>query len=257
MSLLILPEPAFNPDPALLTTTQQRALALSNVFLTGWLVQYLAAPDMSEQQHTFRHFAQTDAQRRILTGIFAEYEPSRLSSLAIYGRLEAHHPGLRAMAACIHPEALALEITKHPLWRRRQGLVLRHAIGLLQIERALYTRKARRQQLQDQLQQIQRRLIFFDGDIMNRAILAGLAQIYTDTAGQLRQRLRIQGQMQRLTQPDTIDLIRALLLGGVQAAHLWRELGGRPGDLTWRRRLLRQDLTHLLQLAQQRQLSIS
>lgn len=242
---------SFHPDPARLTLSQQRVLALSVVFQAAWLVQYQAVPDLSEQRLAFGSLDMQAATRELLSAIFRPV-PQPLHSLAAYGRLEWHLPGLRAMQACLDPAALALPITQHPLWRQRQSHILRHAIGLIRVEHELYANKARQQKLQAQLQDMQRKIQFFDGDILHRSVVAGLAQTYLETAGQLRRRIRVQGQMQRLTQAEHIDLIRAQLLGGIFAAHLWREQGGRRLQLIFGRKQLLQDLASLITLAQAR-----
>lgn len=65
-----------------------------------------------------------------------------------------------------------------------------------------------------------------------------IAGIYEDTLSQLRFRIKVTGSAQHLQDRQTADRIRALLLAGIRAAFLWRQLGGRRWKLVLQRRRL-------------------
>jgi len=66
----------------------------------------------------------------------------------------------------------------------------------------------------------------------------GISGIYQDTLSRLRFRIRVTGSAQLLQDPVNADIIRALLLAGIRAAFLWRQLGGRRWSLLLRRKKL-------------------
>ncbi|MFN2327971.1 MAG: high frequency lysogenization protein HflD [Chromatocurvus sp.] len=63
-----------------------------------------------------------------------------------------------------------------------------------------------------------------------------IAGIYGDTLSQLRFRIKVTGSAQHLQDRQTADKVRALLLAGIRAAFLWRQLGGRRWKLVLQRR---------------------
>ena len=68
------------------------------------------------------------------------------------------------------------------------------------------------------------------------SVCHSVAGIYTDTLSQLRFRIKVSGSAQHLQDTQTADRIRALLLAGIRAAFLWRQLGGRRWKLVLQRR---------------------
>lgn len=62
-------------------------------------------------------------------------------------------------------------------------------------------------------------------------VIAKIAALYVDTLGALDFRVQVQGEPQQLQIPLVAAKIRATLLAGVRAAHLWHHLGGRRWHL--------------------------
>lgn len=62
-------------------------------------------------------------------------------------------------------------------------------------------------------------------------IVAKIAALYVDTFGTLRFRVQVKGDPKQLQVPEVAARIRACLLAGVRAAHLWHHLGGRRWHL--------------------------
>lgn len=65
-----------------------------------------------------------------------------------------------------------------------------------------------------------------------------ISGIYQDTLSKLRFRIKVTGSAQHLENSRNADIIRALLLAGIRAAFLWRQLGGRRWKLVLQRRQL-------------------
>ena len=64
--------------------------------------------------------------------------------------------------------------------------------------------------------------------------------IYQDTLSKQRFRIKVTGSAQHLQDTNNADIIRALLLAGIRAAFLWRQLGGRRWTLLLQRKKLLQ-----------------
>ncbi|NQX88861.1 MAG: high frequency lysogenization protein HflD [Halioglobus sp.] len=71
-----------------------------------------------------------------------------------------------------------------------------------------------------------------------RELCHGISGIYQDTLSHLRFRIRVTGSAQLLQDSGNADVIRAVLLAGIRAAFLWRQLGGRRWSLLLRRKKL-------------------
>lgn len=71
---------------------------------------------------------------------------------------------------------------------------------------------------------------------LDPAILAQLADVYRTTLSTLPFRIQVVGRPEVLQQPDKVEWVRALLLGGLRSAFLWRQIGGRPWRLLFQRR---------------------
>lgn len=61
--------------------------------------------------------------------------------------------------------------------------------------------------------------------------IAKVASLYVDTFGTLRYRVQVKGDPNRLPVPAIASRIRASLLAGIRAAHLWHHYGGRRWHL--------------------------
>ena len=66
-------------------------------------------------------------------------------------------------------------------------------------------------------------------------VLAALGRLYSETLSHLRPRVLVQGNPHYLGQPQVVAEVRAVLLGAMRSAVLWRQLGGSLWDLVLRR----------------------
>ncbi|MEE3191683.1 MAG: DUF489 family protein, partial [Pseudomonadota bacterium] len=66
--------------------------------------------------------------------------------------------------------------------------------------------------------------------------IAALADLYKQTLSQLSFRIRVTGNPTYLQNAGTADKVRAILLSGIRAAILWRQVGGRRWQLLFSRR---------------------
>lgn len=72
-----------------------------------------------------------------------------------------------------------------------------------------------------------------------------VAAIYGDTLSTLSFRVKVTGSEQHLRNEANAEIIRALLMAGVRAAFLWRQLGGRRWKLLFQRGELQNAATRL------------
>ncbi len=112
--------------------------------------------------------------------------------------------------------------------------IMRYAVSLLFLERQL-VRNPRllgkvRQGIDAAIQQSEHFAVTHEN------VLARLADTYASTVSQLQPRIMVQGKPEYLNTPTNANRIRALLLAGMRAAVLWRQLGGNRLKLLWTRR---------------------
>mgnify|MGYP002713305761 CR=1 FL=1 len=83
---------------------------------------------------------------------------------------------------------------------------------------------------------------------LNQAVVGKLAQIYSKTISQMQPRVIVAGQPFHLKDPGTTEKIRAVLLAGIRAAVLWRQVGGTQLQLLFKRKAYIEEAKSLLRL---------
>jgi high frequency lysogenization protein len=77
-------------------------------------------------------------------------------------------------------------------------------------------------------------------EVEDPALIANLAHAYSQTISRLSPQILVQGQPELLKDADVANRIRSLLLAGIRAAVLWRQVGGSRLKLLFgRRRIVR------------------
>lgn len=110
----------------------------------------------------------------------------------------------------------------------------RYVVSLIALERKLAKRKEVLHQLSDRIGQIERQLQHFN--LLDEQILANLASIYSDLISPVGPRIQVTGTPLFLQQSIVQHKVRALLLAGIRAAVLWRQLGGSRTQLLFSRK---------------------
>lgn len=121
---------------------------------------------------------------------------------------------------------------------------LRYAMLLLGLERKLARRDDLLQIMGSRLDQIQLQVGHFS--LTHENVIASFGALYQDTISTFPQRIQVQGDMRFLQQASTASKIRALLLTGIRAARLWRQLGGHRWQFLLSRGRLLKELQPLL-----------
>ena len=73
-------------------------------------------------------------------------------------------------------------------------------------------------------------------DLLDEQILANMASIYSDLISPIGPRIQVAGTPLFLQQPLVQHKVRALLLAGIRAAVLWRQLGGSRTQIIFARK---------------------
>lgn len=100
----------------------------------------------------------------------------------------------------------------------------RYIVSLLNLERQLSKKPKQLNLLGDRIDQTNRQLEHFD--IVSDTLLASFASIYSDIISPIGTRIQVAGEPAILKQTGNQHKIRSLLLSGVRAAVLWRQVGG-------------------------------
>jgi high frequency lysogenization protein len=181
-----------------------RVIALSGIYQAASLVQQVAR----------RGLCNADS---IAANIHSLFQIDAESVVDVYGGLGGIEPGLRLT----YQQLSGVE--------SRDDELTRYILGLVQLERKLSRHLERLEEIKHGITRIAQRLVHFPATHSN--ILGALAQIYADNISQLSPRIMVSGEPVYLQNSDNVNKIRALLLSGIRAATLWRQIGGRRRHL--------------------------
>lgn len=117
---------------------------------------------------------------------------------------------------------------------QREVGVAQLAVGILRLERRLARRSGMLGQLRTGIEAIQRQVDHLG--VSHSTVQSRLAGLYAETLSQLTPRIIVHGNPVHLADTRRVEQIRALLLAGVRAAVLWRQVGGNQWRLLLRRR---------------------
>ncbi len=200
---------------------QEQLVALGAVFEAAVLVDRIA-----------RTGQVSEAPLGCLLGSLLVRDPK--DTLAVYGGDDLNlRDGYRALVGALERDPASLQ--REPL---------RYALALLGLERQLDKRGDLLQIMGSRLDQIEQQVGHFG--LVHENVIAACASLYQDTISTFRQRIQVQGDMRHLQQPSNAARIRALLLTGIRAARLWRQLGGHRWQLVFSRAKLLRELYPLL-----------
>jgi high frequency lysogenization protein len=146
---------------------------------------------------------------------------------AIYGGLPGIKLGLDTLAMVLH--------NQHPPEHRD---MVRYMFNLLYLERKFTGDPAMMAVVRSRLEHASFRAEHFAAH--SKDICHSVSGIYQDTLSSLKFRIKVSGNAQHLQNSQTADAIRALLLAGIRATFLWRQLGGRRWKLILQRRAMGQ-----------------
>ncbi|MCP4288905.1 MAG: high frequency lysogenization protein HflD [Gammaproteobacteria bacterium] len=195
---------------------RDRCIALAGVFQAAELASQVA----------HRGMADTEAMEASIHSLF---QLNADSVAAVYNGLPGITTGLRIVAQQLEgANSRTMETT-------------RYVISLLHLERKLHSNGNMQEKIASEINSSNARLAHYP--MLHSNILAGIADLYSETISTLKPRIMVQGDPLHLKNPENINKIRSLLLAGIRSAMLWRQCGGgRLKILIGRKRLLQ--VTH-------------
>jgi high frequency lysogenization protein len=116
--------------------------------------------------------------------------------------------------------------------------LVRYVFAMLYLERKFAADGAMMSVVRSRLEHTSFRADHFASHV--NELCHSVSGIYQDTLSKLKFRIKVTGSTQHLQNPQNADIIRALLLAGIRAAFLWRQLGGRRWKLLLQRKQLLQ-----------------
>lgn len=204
-----------------MTPIQEQLIALGAVFEAAFLVDKIAKSGQI-----------SEAPLGCMLGSLLVRDPK--NTLDVYGGDDLNlRDGYRALVSALERDPSTLQRDS-----------LRYALALLGLERKLAKRDDMLQIMGSRLDQIQQQVQHFG--LVHDNVIAACGGLYQDTLSTFSQRIQVQGDMRHLQQPSNAAKIRALLLTGIRAARLWRQLGGHRWQLVFSRRKLLNELRPLL-----------
>ncbi len=188
---------------------KNRTLALAALYQSAFLVQQIAKHGHADSQ----------AIRTIIYSLFQLEAPS---VLGVYDDLAGLRVGL---------EQLVIQFEGK---QARDMEIVRYVVSLLHLERKLSRLPTHLQAIHDKITIITEELD--DNHLTSMGTLSQLADIYAQHVSNVTPRIMVSGEPVYLQNPDKASSIRALLLGGIRNAMLWRQLGGTRKQLILGRR---------------------
>jgi high frequency lysogenization protein len=120
----------------------------------------------------------------------------------------------------------------------------RYLLSLIYLQKKLLHSPKIQTIINERLSQTQKQVDYFSLD--HPTVIGNLADIYLTTLSTFKFRILISGNQRVINVPENINKVRALLLAGVRAAVLWRQVGGSRLQLLFSRTKLKNAAQNLL-----------
>lgn len=180
-------------------TVQDRLIALGAIYQASLCVRRIATKGTVD----------TELMEPCIHSLFQKDAPTPAE---VFGPPGALAPGVRELANQLSGKtARDLEFT-------------RYLLALLKLESVLNRRPDLVERIAQGIEEARAKLDHFP--LLHPNLLAHLAELYSQTVSQLQPRILVRGDPAYLQNPDNQNRIRALLLAGIRAAWLWRQMGG-------------------------------
>ncbi|MBU6950735.1 MULTISPECIES: high frequency lysogenization protein HflD [unclassified Hahella] len=193
---------------------ENQVIALAGVFQSAALVDQLA------KQGTVAPTSYECSLKSLL-------KVDATSTLDVYGDIYGVQLGLKELIAVLERKQ-----------DRKKVDVVRYALTLLYLEGKVNKRGDMLDVMSQRIAQITTQTLHFDPTHTN--IISAFASLYSDTISTFPQRIQVTGDPRFLRVDENADKIRALLLAGIRAAVLWRQVGGRRWKLFFMRKKILQ-----------------
>jgi len=126
--------------------------------------------------------------------------------------------------------------------------LMTYAAGLIALEKKLGKNNTMLTNIGDGMERIKKQSEYF-GSVTHESVIGGIADLYGSTISTLKPSIIVRGKPEHLKQSTNTNRVRALLLAGIRAAHLWHKHGGGHLRLLIGRKKLHQETVELLKEA--------
>ena len=136
--------------------------------------------------------------------------------------------------------SLGRSVTRKALSKDRSSVnpdTLRYALSLVHLESKLTKTPQMLSTIGQQISQIEQKKAHYDS-LLHENIIAAISGMYQETLSTLPFRIQVQGDSRFLQQPHIANQVRTILMSGIRAAMLWRQLGGKRWHLIFKRKAL-------------------
>ncbi len=189
---------------------QDRTMAFAGICQAAYLVQKVARDGSCDEA----------SLRESLQSILVT-NPTQ--PLEVFGSHLAIRDGYRALVEQLGADG-----------SQKNAELTRYVVSLIALERKLAKRKDILNMLGERISQIGRQQQHFD--LLDEQTLANMASIYSDLISPIGPRIQVAGTPLFLQQPLVQHKVRALLLAGIRAVVLWRQLGGSRTQIIFARK---------------------
>jgi high frequency lysogenization protein len=202
---------------------RDRCTALAGIFQAARLVQQTSRAEK-------RDAAATTAS------IYSIFNTDPETVADVYGNPAALRVGLEALKNQLDNNA-----------GRRDMELTGYVITLMHLERKLSRRPDLMNTISTGIDRLKAQTEGHDPE--QATIIAGLADIYRETASTLQPRIMVKGDESVLSNSSSQNMIRALLLAGIRATVLWSQCGGSRIKLIFQRKALLEYCSRMLEAA--------
>ena len=203
-----------------MTKTQQQIIALAGLFQAMDAVESIA-----QTGHCDNEIIETALKSIFIT--------NPATTLEVFDTLQSVELGLKQVKMLLGKRGTDKKLN-----------AVRYALAIIQLERKLSKQDEMLSTLSQRLNQVETQIQHFG--LMHENVIASIADTYTNTISTFNLRVQISGQERFLTIDRNAAKIRTLLLAGIRAAMLWRQLGGHRWHFIFQRSQLCQQSEYLL-----------
>jgi len=200
---------------------QNRTLALAGLFQSVRLVQQTARGEPRDEETT-------------AASIGSIFNTDPASVVDVYGDMEAVRTGLEVLLQQLGRDS-----------KKRDLELTRYAVTLMHLEHRLNRKPDLLKTISSGIETCKQ---YIESDREHHTtLIETLADIYTQTLSTLKPRILVSGEPTVLDNPDSKNMVRALLLAGIRAAVLLRQSGGSRLKLMFQSRQMHDCASLLLQ----------
>ena len=192
---------------------QSRCIAFAGMCQAAYLVDKLSTTGSTSDQSAFK------------ASLHSIMRTESDSPLDIFGGYSSLNVGFNSMLEQLGNKD-----------KKRNMQITKYLIGIIILEKKLSKKPGTLNLLSERINQVKRQLAHFE--INDNTVLSNLDSIYKELISPVGPKIQVNGNPACLQQEQTQHKIRALLLAGVRATVLWRQLGGRRTQLILSRKAM-------------------